>query len=76
MFLPGDRDLDLVRDGLSHVSLHGKHVAQLAVVGLRPEMFVACRADQLRVNTNPIAVSHHRALNDGINAEHSGNFRY
>src|SRR6516164_5636597 len=75
VFLPRNSDLNLARNGLRHVRIHGKHVAQFAVIRLRPEMLIACRSDQLSMNSNPTAVSHHRALNNCVNPKLFGNFR-
>jgi hypothetical protein len=59
VFLSGDRDLDFLRDRLRHVALQAEHVAQVAIIGLRPEMFVGCAANQLSANANAVAVAYH-----------------
>src|SRR5262249_14586119 len=47
--------LKLIRDGSGDLTLYGKHVGEVPVVGLRPQMRVVARIDQLRVDAHAIA---------------------
>src|ERR1700756_4392609 len=75
-FLARNRNLDLFGDRLRHLTLQSKHVLQLAIIFLRPEVLVRPRTYQLRVNPNPVAFSYHRSFNKGIYSERLSNFRH
>ena len=66
MFLTGNSDLDFARDGLSHIALQGQDVAQLAIIGFRPEVLVRRGANELRMNANAAGVAYDRPFNNGV----------
>src|SRR5437660_49167 len=47
--------LQLVGDGLCDLALDGEYVREIAVINLPPDVPVAPRIDQLRVDAHPIA---------------------
>ena len=71
-----ERDLDLIRDGARHLALQVQHVAQVALVGVCPQVPVRGRMDELRRNAHPLACSHHRALDDTVHAQLARDLRH
>jgi len=43
VLLASDSDLNLLRNGLHHIALHGEYVAQLTIIGLRPKLALSPR---------------------------------
>ena len=76
MLLSGDRNLDLSGDGLRHVALKSKHVAQLAIIGFGPEVLVGRGANQLRVNANPVALPYYRPSTTASTPQRPRDFRH
>src|SRR6185503_19833455 len=58
----GKRRLDEAGDARRHFLLHGKDVAEVAVVTFRPDVRPRNRVDQLRGNAHPVAALPDRAL--------------
>ena len=54
--------LELLRDCFGDLTLNGEHVRQIAIVGLRPEMRIGPRVDQLRVHADTLANALHAAF--------------
>src|ERR1700756_1145216 len=73
-FLPCDRDFDSLGNRLRYITFQGEGVAQLAVVGLRPEVLVSRTTNQLGVDTDATSITYHRAFDQGINAQGLRNF--
>ena len=61
--------LELLRDCFGDLTLNGEHIRQIAIVGLRPEVRVGSRVDQLRVDADTVAVALHAAFKHMGNAE-------
>ncbi len=49
-FAHRDFGLELISDRLSDFTLDGKDICHIAIVGLRPEMGIGARVDELRVD--------------------------
>ncbi len=64
---------DLLRDGASNFALQRKHVPELTIEALRPEVRVAFRLDQLGRHADPVSGASDRSLDDRIDPELAGN---
>src|SRR5215813_1745448 len=63
-----NRGLHLFGNGSRYITLKRQYILNFAVILLRPEVFVPCGANQLRVNTNMVAVADERTFDNGIRA--------
>ena len=61
--------LQLLGNGFGDLALDGKDIGQIAIVGLRPEMRIVTRIDELRVNANLARGALHAALQHMRDAE-------
>ena len=59
----------MLRDFFGNLTLNGEHVRQIAIVGLRPEMRIGPRVDQLRVDADTVASALHAAFKHMGDAE-------
>ena len=69
MILCRDPCLNLARDVLGHVSFEREYVAQVAVVGVGPKVFVGWPVNKLRSDPHAIARALDRALGGRVRAE-------
>ena len=54
--------LQLIGDGFGDLALDGKDIGQIAIVGLRPQMRIGPRVDQLRVHPHLVGRALHAAF--------------
>jgi hypothetical protein len=71
----GQRSMQIARDRRGDFRLHGENVAERTIVGMRPEVLVGVRFDELRRHAQAIALSDNRSFNDQVHAELAGDFR-
>ena len=57
--LPRHRYFNSLRNRLRYLAFQSEDVAQLAIVSLRPEVFVRCATDQLCMDTDPTPIPNH-----------------
>ena len=60
---------NLSGNGLREFPLQGPHVAQIAIVAIRPDMRVAQRVDELSRHMNSAPSPAHRPLQNPVHAE-------
>ena len=68
----GEPAADLARHRARHLALHRQHVADVALVALRPEVLLGVGADELQRDAHAVAGAQHRALQDVVDAELAG----
>ena len=61
--------LQLIGDGFGNLALDGKHIGQITIVGLCPQMRVGPRIDQLRVHPHLVGRPLHTAFEQMRDAE-------
>ena len=62
-------EFDPLDDLLSNLAVQSEHVAQIAIVALRPEMTIVARIDQLRRDAHPILVPKDRPFEHRLHIE-------
>ena len=73
--LPEQRDLELLDHRRGDLVLHREDVVELPVPGVRPQVRVRARLDQLRGDAHLVAGPAHRAFEDVRNIEPLGDLR-
>ena len=68
-FLRVEIDPDLFGDRARDVVLQRERFAQIAIIGIRPQVLVVARFDQLGRDPNLIARAQHRAFHDGVHVQ-------
>jgi len=71
----GDTSPDLLRDVAGHILFEREHCPQIALIALRPEMFVRTAFDKLRGDAYLITGTLDRSLDDSIHVQFACNFR-
>src|SRR6185312_5711552 len=62
-------------NGLRHIALQCQHVGQIAIVCLRPEVLVACTANQLCGDADATALTDYRSFDQSIDLQRFGDLR-
>lgn len=66
---------NLTSNGASNVILERKNIAQIAIVGLGPEVLLIGKSNELSRNANAVSGMQDGAFDDGINAKFAGDLR-
>ena len=74
-FFRRDDDLDFARDLAGDFTLQRKDVAKIALVTFGPEVLVGGGVDELGRDADALAVTKHRAFDDGVDVEFASDDR-
>ena len=75
LLLETQRNLDLLGDRLRDLALQGQNALNLPVVAIGPEIGLGRCLYELRRDSDPVSLSHHRALDHRVHIELCGSLR-